>query len=160
MTGILLPPDNFTECPDCLPELDELYDVVQRMFPDSDTNQAVMGEKAASVMLLGHYHEGILHQNGHPTTFNVHSRGLKKARTPVLLDLHGCRTCQDERDQILRFAEHLSPSFAANPEHINPGVLGICGRLMYWLGILHELEHPVTLGDYSEAMKTGDFSTG
>ena len=159
MNGRLLPQDDFTECPDCLPELDELGDVVQRMFPDSDTNPAGIGERAASILLLGHYHEGTLHQHGHPTTFTVYSRGLKKARTPVA-ELGGCRTCQDERDQILRFAGHLSPSFAANPERIEPKVLGICCRLMHWLGILHDLEHPVSLGDYSEAMKTGDFSTG
>ena len=29
---------------------------------------------------------------------------------------------------------------------------------MYWLGILHELDHPVSLTDYSESIKTSDFS--
>ena len=159
MTGRLLPPDNFTECPACLPELDELIGVVRRMFPDSGTNPAGIGERAASVLLLGHYHEGILHRHGHPTTRKVYSRGLKRSGVPVA-ELHGCRPCQDERERILRFAGHLSSSFAANPEHIEPGVLAVCCRLMHWLGVLHDLEHPVCLADYAESMKTGDFSTG
>ena len=63
-----------------------------------------------------------------------------------------------ERTWASHSSDHLYPGFAENPEGVQPGALGIFCRVMYWLGILHELDHPVSLADYAESIKTGDFS--
>ena len=153
----LLPPDEIEKCPKCLPEIDAFTGAVKSMFPDCDTNPAGMPHRAASVLTLGSYHLGILHQHGHPTSLDLYVRSLKRDRAPVS-DLNGCRACQDEEAWAWQRVNHLFPGFAGNPEGVQPVALGFLYRAMYWLGILHELEHPVSLTDYAEAVRTGDFS--
>ena len=81
---------------------------------------------------------------------------LKEDQVPVS-KLNDCRTCQDERTWASHRSDYFSPGFVANPEGVQPEALGIFCRIMYWLGILHELDHPVSLTDYSESIKTSDF---
>ena len=141
----------------CLPEFDALTDVVKARFPDSRTNPAGIDHGAAAVLTLGSYHEGILHQKGHPVSLATYSMRLKEDQVPVS-KLNDCRTCQDERAWTSHSCDYFYPGFAANPVGVQPGALGFFCRLMYWLGILHELDHPVSLTDYAESNKTGDFS--
>ena len=72
--------------------------------------------------------------------------------------LNDCRTCQDEKTWASHRSDHFYPGFAANPDGVQPKALGFLCRVMYSLGILHELDHPATLTDYGESIKTGDFS--
>ena len=153
----LLPPDEFRKCPACQPEMKALTDVVRSMFPDSVTNPAGIARRAADVLILGYYHQGILHQDGHPMSLSTYGMSLKRKQVPVST-LHDCRTCQDEQTWASDRANYFFPGFAANSERVEPGALGYFCRVMYWLGILHRVEHPVALVDYAEAIKTGDFS--
>ena len=151
-----LPPDELNKCPMCQSELNALTDVVEARFPDSRTNPAGIAQMAAAVLTLGWYHEGILHQRGHPVSLAAYSMSLKEDQVPVS-KLNDCRTCQDERTRSSHRTDYFYPGFAANPEKVQPVALSFFSRVMYWLGILHELDHPVSLTDYAESIKTGDF---
>ena len=154
-----LPPDEFEKCPMCKPELDVFIDVVGARFPDSDTNPTGIALRAAQVLTLGWYYQGILHHRGHPVSLATYGRSLKDDQVAVF-ELNDCHTCQDERNWTAHRAEHFFPGFAANPEGVPLGAVGYLCRTMYWLGILHNLDHPVSLTDYAESVKTGDFSIG
>ena len=155
--AIQLPPDELNKCPRCMPELDALSDVVQARFPESDTNPSGIAHRAAAVLILGWYYEGILHHKGHSVSLVIYGKGLERDQVPFS-KLGDCRACQDERDWADHRFEQLYPGFAANPEGVQPQVLAFFCRTMYWLGILHDLDHPVALTDYGESIKTGDFS--
>ena len=151
-----LPPDEIRTCPKCLPEIDALTGVLKSRFPDSATNPAGIAPRVGSVLILAHYYLGILHQSGHPTSLADYSMSLKRAQVPIH-KLNDCLTCQDENAWAANRAHYLFPGFAGNPEGVQPEPLAKLCRVIYWLGILHELEHPVPLTDYAEAIKTGDF---
>ena len=155
-----LPPDEFRKCPTCKPELDALMDVVEARFHDSDTNPTGIALRAAQVLTLGWYHEGILHHKGHPVSLATYGRSFLKDDQVSVFELHDCRTCQDERNWAVHHIEHFFPGFAANQEGVQPTAVVYLCRTMYWLGILHDVDHPVSLTDYGERVKTGDFSIG
>ena len=141
----------------CQSELNEFTDVVKARFPDSRTNPAGNAQMAVAVLTLSWYYEGILHQRGHPVSLAAYSKSLKEDRVPVS-KLNDCRTCQDDRTTSSHRTEYLYPGFAANPQEVHPVALISFLRVMYWIGILHELDHPVSITDYAESNKTGDFS--
>ena len=153
----LLPPDEFRKCPECQTDIDAFTGAVKSMFPDSGTTPTGVAHKAASVLTLTSYYVGILHQNGHPTSLGDYGMTLKRNQVPVS-KLNDCHTCQDEETWARQRVNYLLPGFTGNPEGVQPVALGFLLRAMYWLGILHELRHPVSLTDYAEAVKTGDFS--
>ena len=152
-----LPPGELKKCPVCQLELNAVVDDLEARFPDSDTNPAGITHKAAGALTLFWYYEGILHEKGHPEALANYGITLKENQVPVST-LNGCSTCQEEQTWASQRTEYFFPGFATNLEGVQPTVLKFLCRVMYWIGILHELDHPVSLTDYAESVKTGDFS--
>ena len=152
-----LPSGKINECPICQTEIDAFIYVVKSRIPDSDTDPTAIENRAARVLTLGHYYQGILHQNEHPISLLNYGMNLKRDQVPVA-KLHDCRTCQYERDLAVHRTDYLFPGFATNPERVQPAVLNSFYMGIYWLGMLHALDHPVALTDYAESNKTGDCS--
>ena len=151
----LLPAYNYEECPICLPELDRLADVLQRRFPDSDTHPGQIARRAAHVLWASSYYQGILHHHGHPTNLLVYGQSLKENQVEVS-KFNDCVSCQSERESAAVYLSNTYPDLDDSPEWLQPELTAYFCKVMHWLGVLHELEHPVSLTDYSVFLTTGD----
>ena len=151
----LLPAYAVEDCPICVPALERVFATVQRRFPGSDTHPGQMTRRAANVLWTAAYYQGILHHNGHPTDLIVYGQSLKNNQVRVS-QMGGCVSCQSEKESA---SSRLSIAYLdrfATPEWLPPQLIAHFCKLMHRLGVLHELEHPVSLPDYDLFLKTGD----
>ena len=145
----LVPPYDFSKCPTCKPELEVYTAAVLKRNPRGLTLSA------ANAITLAYYHEGILHQKGHPVT--IVQNGLRLKRDPARVNsLNQCGTCQDERVKATLRVDLHFPGYVENPERVPLEAIEMLSIGMYHIGVLHDLEHPVSLTDYVETTKTDD----
>ena len=177
----VLPPVVFHSCSECVPQMEQLTEVVGRRFQGPHENPVAFSLRGARVLTTGAYPLGVLHQNGHPASYAEYAKS-RESNPKSITRLNKCNTCLDKKNWAAHRFEHFFPGFAAEdpdgmapregisqsaypfpewvggPGWLTPRQVATLCRVMHWLGVLHALEHPVALTDYAEAIKTGDFS--